>query len=122
MTVTRLRDPFATTRQRATSSLDGVELIGLAVAAALLPVRTINLDHRHRRSREMTCKAGPIGAGALDPDTLDRAEPSHPRRQHPCPSARRRERLDTQQTAVHVDHRGDVHIAMRVDPTHNQTR
>jgi hypothetical protein len=23
---------------------------------------------------------------------------------------------------VHVDHRGDVHVAMRVDPTHDQTR
>ena len=38
------------------------------------------------------------------------------------PISSRRERLDPEQTAVHVDDRGDVHIAVRVDPTDDQTR
>ena len=70
----------------------------------------------------MTGETGPIGAGALDPDPLDRAEPGHPRRQRAMPVSSRRERLHTEQTTVHVDDRGDVRIAMRVDPAHHQTR
>ena len=33
-----------------------------------------------------------------------------------------RKRLDSQHTTVDVDHRGDIHIAMRVHPTHYMAR
>ena len=120
--VTRLRLTVAAAGQRSAGSLDGVELIGLAVPASLLPVRTIDLDHRHRRSREMAGDTRAVRAGALDTNTFDRAEPAHPHRQTTMPVRGRAERLDTQQTAVHIDDRGDVHVAMRVDPAHDRTR
>ncbi len=70
----------------------------------------------------MAGDAGPIRTGALNPDPLDTAEPSHPRRQPAMPIRSRRERLDSEQTAVHVNHSRDVRIAMRVDASHHQTR
>ena len=38
------------------------------------------------------------------------------------PASRRRERLRPEQPAIHVDHCGNVRIAMSVDPTNHQTR
>ena len=76
----------------------------------------------HTRRREVAGEAGPIGAGALDPDPFDRAEPRHPRRQPRCPSGVVGNDSHPQHTAVHVDHRGDVHVAMRVHPTHHRAR
>ncbi len=70
----------------------------------------------------MAGKPGPVDAGALDPNTLDRAELDHPRGQQLVPFAGGRERLDPQHTTIHVDDRSDVHIAVRVDPTNDQTR
>jgi hypothetical protein len=67
-------------------------------------------------------QAGSIRPGAVDPDSFDHPETRHPRRQTTMPVRRRRERLDPQQPAVHVDHRGDVHVAMRVHPTHDMAR
>jgi hypothetical protein len=63
---TRLRLTVAAARQRGAGGLDRVELIGLAVPTSLLPVRSIDLDHRHRCSRQMAGDARAIGAGALD--------------------------------------------------------
>ena len=121
-TVAGLGDPFATTRQRTTRGFDRVDPIGLAALATLLAVRTIHLDHRHRGSGEVTGEAGPIGAGALDANTFNGPEPSHPRCQRPVSIGGRWERFDTEQTAVHVDDRSDVGVAVCVDPTHDQTR
>ncbi len=70
-----------------TICFDGVELIGLAVLASLLPVRSIDLDHRHCQARQMTSHARPVGASALDPDTFDRAEPGHHTANILCPAA-----------------------------------
>ena len=73
MRVTRLGATLTTTRQRAARRLDRVELVALAVPPTLLPVRSIDLDHDHTRRNEVAGDAGPIRAGALDPDPFDRA-------------------------------------------------
>ena len=122
MRVPGLGPTFATARQGAASCFDRIELIALAVLATLLPVRTIDLDHRHARGHEMAGDARPVRAGSLDPDPFDRTEAGHPRRQRPIPGSGRRERLHPEQTAVHVDHCGDVEVAVGVDPTDHQTR
>ena len=102
--------------------LDRVELIALAVLASLLPVRSIDLDHRHPRRHETAGDTRPVRAGSFDPNAFDHTERRHPRRQRSMPASRRRERLHPEQSAVHVDHRGNVEVAMRVDPTNHQTR
>ena len=102
-------------RQHGACRLDRVELVGLAVAATLLPIRAINLDHGDARRREMTGQAGTVGAGPFDPDPLDRTERTQPRRQRVIASRRRRKRPHTQQAADRIDRGGDMHIEMRVD-------
>ena len=55
-------------------SFDGVDGVGLAVSPAGLSARAVNLDHRHADSAQETGQAGPVSAGALDPNPLQRAE------------------------------------------------
>ena len=54
--------------------------VGLAVAAAGLTVRAIDLDHHHPDRAQEAGQAGPVGAGALDPDPAQRAEADTARR------------------------------------------
>lgn len=122
MTVAGLGAPLAATRQHSTSGLDRVDLIGLADASPPLPVRSIDLDHHHSLRHQVTCEAGAIRAGAFDPDPVELAEAVHPRMDISMPCRGCRERLDTEQTNVGVDHRRNVDITMRVDPAHNRAR
>ena len=63
-----------------------------------------------------------FGPHGIDADTFDRSEPGHPRRQAAMPISSCRERLHTQQSAIQINDRGDIRVAMRIDPTHDQTR
>jgi len=49
----RVKFPVTVPASLSLSTTKGVEPIRFAVPAALLAVRSINLDHRHRCSREM---------------------------------------------------------------------
>jgi hypothetical protein len=98
--------------------LDEVEQAAMKAATR---ARSVAFLHA-ARPRQEASDTRAIGTGALDTNTLDRAEPAHPHRQQPVSIAGRAERLDPQQTAVHVDDRGDVHVAMRIDPTNDVTR
>ena len=53
---------------------DRVGRVGLAVAAAVLPVRAIHLDYAHILRGEEAGESGTPRAGALDPDQLERPE------------------------------------------------
>ena len=70
----------------------------------------------------MPGEARPIGAGALDTDPLDDTERAQPADQRGVAGWRRRKRLDTQHTAVGVDHSCHVDIQMCVDTTRHRTR
>ena len=65
-----------------------------------LTVRAIDLDHLDPGAAQEAGQAGPIGAGALHPDPIERAEPAQPAVQLGEPAGGRRERLDAQHTAV----------------------
>ena len=108
--------PGAATERRP-SCLDRVDGVGLAVAAPGLTARAVNLDHRHADTAQEAGQAGPVGAGALDTDSLQRAEPDQPGVQVGEPGGRRRERLDAEHTAVAVERGGDMDIEVGVDPT-----
>jgi hypothetical protein len=61
-------------RQCSSGGLDGVELVGLAVAAPLLAVRAVDLDHGDAGGGEMAGESGAVGAGPFDTDAYDRPE------------------------------------------------
>ena len=90
--------------------LDGVDAVGLAVGAAGLTIRATDLDHRHPGRAQEAGQAGPIGAGALNTDPIERAERSQPGVQLGEPGRRRRERLDTEHPAVGVNRGGNVNV------------
>jgi hypothetical protein len=54
-------------RKHRAGGFDRVELVGLTVAAPLLSVRTINLDHGDTGRREMPRQARPVGPGPFHP-------------------------------------------------------
>ena len=47
---------------------DGVEGVGLAAAAALLAIRSVDLDDLDAHPPQVTGQAGPIGTGSFDAD------------------------------------------------------
>jgi hypothetical protein len=70
----------------------------------------------------MASKPGAIGAGALDTDPADRSQLAHPARQRGVARAGRRERGDTQDTAVRVERRHHMGVQMRVDSARDRAR
>ena len=91
------------------------------MSTASLTVRATNLDHRHALRAEVAGQPGPISAGALDTDPIDRAEAGKPGVQLGEPGRRRRERLDTEHTAIGIDRGGDMNVEMGVYPAGDLT-
>ena len=108
--------------QRRSSGLDGIDAVGLAVAATGLTVRAIDLDHRHPVTAQEAGQAGPVGAGALHPDPLQRAE----RASQACSSANPAVVVGNDSTPstppLAVERGGDVNVEVGVDPAGDRTR
>jgi hypothetical protein len=117
-----LRHARRAARQRRSSGLHRIDGVGLAVAATGLPVRAIDLHHRHPNTAQEAGQAGPVGAGALHPDPLQRAKTDQPGVQVGEPGGGRRERPEAEQTAVDVQRGSDVHIQMGVDSAGDRAR
>ena len=111
-----------TTPERRAGGFDRVEPVGLAVAATLLTVGSIHLDHLDPGALQEPGQAGAVGAGALDPHPGQVTEADQPAVQIPVAAWGGRERLDTQDAAVVVQRGGDVHIEVGVDSTGDRTR
>ncbi len=94
---------------------DGVGLVGLPVAAAMLPVRAHHLSHIDALSREVAGYAGTPRAGPLHPNGDDLAMRAHPAPQLPVADSRGRERLGADQTSELVEHCREVNVLVRVD-------
>src|SRR5689334_13044078 len=92
ITIRGLRDPRRPTRQRRTRRFDRIELVGLPVAATLLAVRTIDLDHHQALTAQMTRQPRPVRAGPFDPHPDERTETGEPTMQLAEPGRGRRER------------------------------
>ena len=120
--VTRLGPPDRSTRLRGAGGFDGVQRVGLALPAAQLAVRSIDLDHVDARSRQEPSETGAVGARALDPDPHERPERSQPGRQLVLTGPGRLERFGAQQASDRVEHGRDVHIQVRVDATGHRPR
>ena len=70
----------------------------------------------------MASNSGAIGTGALDTDPADRSKFAQPARPRALARASRRERGDTEDTAVRVQRRHHMGIQMRVDSARDQAR
>ena len=109
-----LRSSAGPARQGSSSGFDGVELIGLAVAATSLTVRPVDLDHHDARCRQVPGESGTVAAGALHSDPLHRAEGAEPARQLVITGWGSRERPDTEHATHRVDRCSDVDIEVGV--------
>jgi hypothetical protein len=58
---------------------------------------------------------GPVGAGALDADSAELAEGSHPGQQGTVPGSGGRERCRVEHLLAGVDDRGDVQFLVSVE-------
>jgi hypothetical protein len=61
-------------RQGCPGGADRVQRIGLALAAAVLPVRAVHLDDPDPGGGDVPGQPGAVTAGALNPDQADGAE------------------------------------------------
>ena len=99
---------------------DGVDVIGLALAVAHLPIRSIHLDHTDPAVTEMPSQPGPIGTGALDTNLVDLTETLEPSAEIGVMASTHRERLNAKSSAVGVDRGCDMEVEVGVNPTSDQ--
>jgi hypothetical protein len=99
------------------SGRHGVMRVGLALPPASLPVRTVDLHHRHPFVLQIAGQAGAVAARPLHTHHDDLAVRSEPAQQSPIARRRGRERLDAEQSAELVKGGHHVDIEVGVDPT-----
>jgi hypothetical protein len=117
-----LGDPLRPARQGGPGGFDSVELIGLAVAATLLAVRSVDLDHRHRLTMQEPGQAHAVGTGPLHTDRHHLPEPGEPAVQVPIARRGRGERLNSQQRTSGIERRGHVLIEVGVHAARHRAR
>ena len=101
---------------------DGIERVGLAAAATLLAIRSVDLYDVYAHPLEVTGQARSIGAGSFDADLGDAAEVLEPRHQGLVAGGIGGETLGAEQPTKRVQCGCDVDVAVRIDTTGNSTR
>src|SRR5262249_28104782 len=101
--------PFAPPRARpdraarpalpASGGSDGIQRIGLALPAPVLPVGAVDLHHPDPGRGEVAGQAGAVAAGPLDPYQAHRPEPTQPGQQLGVPGRGGRELFHAEQPA-----------------------
>ena len=91
-TVACLRLSRRLARLRSAGRRDGVDRVGLAVAASQLAVRAIHLHDGHVLGVQEASESGSVATGPFDADTLDRTESPKPGEQRAVAGPGRRER------------------------------
>jgi hypothetical protein len=91
--------------------------VGLALPAATLTIRTVDLHHGDPLTLEMAGQASAVAAGPLDTHDDHLAVRSQPAQQSPIALRRGRERLHAHQRAKPVEGRHDVDVEVGIDPT-----
>jgi hypothetical protein len=105
------------TADSGTGRLDRIEGVGLAVIAAGLAVRSIDLDNLQAPPPQEPGKAHPIGTGSLDADLAHLAELLEPGQQRLEAGGVRRERFGPHQPSQWIECRDNVGVEMGVDTT-----
>jgi hypothetical protein len=103
------------TRQSCSSSLDGVERIGLALVATGLAVGPVDLDDVDVIAPQEPGETSAVGTGALDANRCDLAEGFEPGEEGLVAIGIDRERLGADQSTQRIEGCGDVDIGVGVD-------
>ena len=114
-TVSGLGAASRSTAQCRPGRFDGVERIGLAAAALLLSVRSIDFDHLDARSAQVASQTRAIRAGALHTDLGDFSEGLEPFQQRPVASAIGGKALGPEQPSQRIEGRRHMDVAMGID-------
>jgi hypothetical protein len=95
---------------------DSVQRIGLALAAAVLPVGAVHLHDPDAGAGQVPGQPGSVAARALHADQGYRPELAQPAQQAGVPQRRRRELAHPEQAADRVQRGGDVGVGVGVYP------
>ena len=113
-TVACLRLSRRLARLRSAGRRDGVDRVGLAVAASQLAVRAIHLHDGHALGVQEASESGSVATGPFDADTLDRTESPKPGEQRAVAGPGRRERPYPELSATLIERGDHVLVAVRV--------
>jgi len=94
---------------------DRVDDVGLAVAAADLPVRPRHLHHLDPSAGQVPGECGPVTSGALDADLVEAAVPAQPREQLPVAGHSRGKRARAQHPTQLIQRGRDVQVLVGVN-------
>lgn len=117
-----LRDRLRVTCLDSAGRGDRVDNIALAVPPAHLAIRPAQLDNPDAALPQIPRQPGTITARALHTDLLNRAMLLEPAEQLRIAGGCRREAGSSEHTAEVIEHRGDMHVKVRVDTTSDQGR
>ena len=106
--------PVAWPDWRSAGRRDGVDRVGLAVAASQLAVRAIHLHDGHALGVQEASESGSVATGPFDADTLDRTESPKPGEQRAVAGPGRRERPYPELSATLIERGDHVLVAVRV--------
>jgi hypothetical protein len=112
----RLREVGPDDPCRCTRCGVGIDWVGLALIAAGLSIRAVDLDNGDTLSGQEPGQPGAIGTGALDPGQGYRPELVRPGEQRLEPGHRGVEAGLSEVTTKRVDHPRDMDLSMGVDP------
>jgi hypothetical protein len=101
----------------ARAALTGVEGIGFALPAAVLPVGAVHLDDPDTGRGDVAGQAGSVAAGSFDADQADGPEPAEPAQQAGVAGRSGRELPDAEQPADRIEGSGDVRVCVGVHAT-----
>lgn len=104
------------------SGLDGVDHVGLALAASLLAVRAVHLDHLDTGPAQVAGQRGPVRTGALHPHLGERTEGPQPPQQRLIASRGGRELLHPQQATHPIQSGGHVQVQVSVHAASHPAR
>src|SRR5215472_10146483 len=93
---------------------DGIQRVGLALPAPVLPVAAVHLHDPDPRRGEVPGQARAVTAGPFDAGQAHRAEPAQPLQQPGITGRGGRELLDAEQPAEGIERGRDVRVGVRV--------
>jgi hypothetical protein len=101
---------------------DGIDGVVLAATATQLPVRAAHLEHLDTLAAQIARQADTPRPGPFDPHRAERAVAASPGEQLAITRRGGHEAGDVDHAAEMIQHRGDVHLAVRINTHRDPSR